>query len=141
MGEPAHGANLPVESRGGVRKAHSSSYLSPSRWHFSSGVEPYTLRTTLLIFADDMAAVTATTRQPLPTTPETTRATKVLQAVTNYLVGNQLPVHNVKSATMVHNAPPPPLCPEDPLINPVSTAIYLVIQQAATASGSPYHQT
>ena len=36
---------------------------------------------------------------------------------------------------MVHNAPPPPLCPGDPPINPVCTAIYLGVQQAATANG------
>ena len=65
-------------------------------------VAPYPLRTTLLAFADDMAVVTATARQPLPTTPDTTRATKVLHAVTTYLEGNQLLVHNVKSATMDH---------------------------------------
>ena len=96
-------------------------------------VAPYPLRTTLLAFADDMAVVTATVRQPLPTTPDTSRATKVLHDVTNYLKGNQLLVHNVKSATMVHNAPPPPLCLADPPMNPVSTATYLGVQQAATA--------
>ena len=32
-------------------------------------VAPYPLRTTLLTFADDMAVVPATARQPLPTTP------------------------------------------------------------------------
>ena len=74
-------------------------------------------------------------RQPLPTTPGITRATKVLHAVTNYLEGNQLLVHNLKSATMVQNAPPPPLRPGDPPMNPVSTATYLGVQQAATASG------
>ena len=98
-------------------------------------VAPYPLRTTLLAFADDMAVVTATTRQPLPTTPDPTRATKVLHVVTTYLEGNQLLVHNVKSATMVHKAPPPPLCPGDPPMNPVNTAIYLGVQQAATAGG------
>ena len=86
---------------------------------------PYPLRTTLLAFADGVAVVTATARQPLSTTPDPTRATKVLHAVTNYLEGNQLPVHNVKSATMVHNAPPPPLCPGDPPMNSVSMATYL----------------
>ena len=79
--------------------------------------------------------VTATARQPLPTTPDTTRTTKVLHNVTNYLESNQLLVHNVKSATMVHNAPTPPLRPGDPLMNPVSTATYLGVQQAAMASG------
>ena len=98
-------------------------------------VAPYPLRTTLLAFADDMAVVTATARQPLPTTPDTTWATKVLHDVTNYLEGNQLLVHNVKSATMVHTAPPPPLRPGAPPMNPVSTATYLGVQQAATTSG------
>ena len=78
--------------------------------------------------------VTATARQPLPTTPDTTRATKVLHDVTSYLEGNQLLVHNVKSATIVHNAPPPPLRPGDPPMNPLSTATYLGVQQAATAN-------
>ena len=67
--------------------------------------------------------------------PDPTRATKVLHAVINYLEGNQLLVHNVKSATMVHNAPPPSLRPWDPPMNPVSTATYLGVQQAATANG------
>ena len=98
-------------------------------------VASYPLRTRLLAFADDMALVTATARPPLSTTPYPTRATKVLLAVTNHLEGNQLLVHNVKSATMVHNAPPPPLRPEDPPMNPVSTATYLGVQQAATANG------
>ena len=98
-------------------------------------VAPYPLRTTLLAFADDMAVVTATTRQPLWTTLDPTRATKVLHAVTNLLEGNQLLLHTVESATMVHNAPPPPLRPGDPPMNPVNTASYLGVQQAATASG------
>ena len=98
-------------------------------------VAPYPLRTTLLVFADDMAVVTATARQPLSTTPDPTRATKVVHAVTNYLEGNQLLVHNVKSATMVHNATPPPLRPGDPPVNPVDTATYLGVQQAATTNG------
>ena len=97
-------------------------------------VAPYPLRTTLLAFADDMAVVTATARQPLSTTQDTTRATNILHTVTNYLEGNQLLVHNVKSATMVYNAPLPPLRPGDPPMNPVSTATYLGVQQAATAS-------
>ena len=97
-------------------------------------VAPYPLRTTLLGFADDIAVVTATARQPLPTTPDATRATKVLHDVTNYPEGNQLLVHNVKSATMVHNAPPPPLRPGDPPMNPVSTATYLGVQQVATTN-------
>ena len=71
----------------------------------------YPLRTTLLVFADDMAVVTATARQPLPTGSDPTRATKVLHVVTTYLEGNQLLVHNIKSVTMVHNAPPPPPAP------------------------------
>ena len=79
--------------------------------------------------------VTAAARQPLPTTPDPTRATKALHVVTTYLEGNQLLVHNVKSATMVHNAPPPPLRPGDPPMNPVNTATYLGVQQAATAGG------
>ena len=97
-------------------------------------VAPYRLQTTLLALADDMAVVNATTRQPLSTTPDTTRATKVLDDVSNYREGNQLLVHNVKSATMVHNAPPPPLRPGDPPMNPVSTATYLGVQQAATTN-------
>ena len=76
--------------------------------------------------------VTATARQPLPTTPDTVRATKVLHDVTNHLEGNQLLVHNVESATMGHSALPPRLCPGDPPKNPVSTASYLGVQQAAT---------
>ena len=73
--------------------------------------------------------VTATARQPLSTTPDPTRATKVLHTVTNYLEGNQLLVHNVKSATMVHNAPPPPLLVGDPPMNPVNTATYLGVHR------------
>ena len=92
-------------------------------------VAPYPLRTTLLAFADDMAVVTATARQPLSTTPDPSRATKVLHVVTIYLKGNQLLVHNVRSATMVHNAPPPPLGPRETPINPVNTATYLGVQQ------------
>ena len=98
-------------------------------------VAPYPLRTTLLAFADDMAVVTATARQPLPTTPDPTRATKVLHVITTYLEGNQLLVHNVKSATMVQDALPPPLCPGDPPMNPVNTATYLGVQQAGTGGG------
>ena len=96
---------------------------------------PYPLRTTLLAFADDMAVVTATAHQPLPTTPDPTRATKVLHVVNTYLEGNQLLVHNAKSATMVHNAPPLPLRPRGPPMNPVNMATYLEVQQAATAGG------
>ena len=65
-------------------------------------VAPCPLGTTFLAFADDMAVVTATACEPLSTKPDPTRAIKVLHAVTNYLEGNQLPVHNIKSATMVH---------------------------------------
>ena len=97
-------------------------------------VAPYPLQTTLLAFADNMAVVTATARQPLPTTPDTTRATKVLHDVTNYLEGYQLLVYNVQSATVVHNAPPPPLRPGGPPMNPASTATYLGVQQAATTN-------
>ena len=98
-------------------------------------VAPHPLRTTLPAFADNMAVVTATACRALSTTPDPTRATKVLHTVTNYLEGNQLLVHNVNSVSMVHNAPPPPLRPGDPPINPVSTATYLGVQQAATANG------
>ena len=98
-------------------------------------VPPYPLRIMLLAFADNMAVVTATARRPLPTTPDPTRATKVLHVVTTYLEGNQLLVHNVKSATTVHNAPPPPLRPRDPPMNPVNKATYLGVQQAATGRG------
>ena len=103
--------------------------------HTYPDVAPYPLQTTLLAFADDMAVVTTTARQPLPTTPDPTRATKVLHVVTTYLEGNQLLVHNMKSATKVHNAPLPPLRPGDPRMNPVNTATYLRVQQAATAGG------
>ena len=98
-------------------------------------VAPYPLRTTLLAFADDIAVVTATARQPLPTTADPARATKVLHVVTTYVAGNQLLLHNVKSATMVHNAPLPPLRPGDLPMNPVNAATYLGVQQAATAGG------
>ena len=74
-------------------------------------VARYPLRTRLLAFADEMAVVTAVAHQRLSTTPDSTRDTKVLHVVTNYLEGNQLLVHNVKSATMVHNAP---LCQKNP---------------------------
>ena len=92
------------------------------------------IRRTYQAFADDMAVVTATGRQPLPTTPDTARATKVLHDVTDYLEGNQLLVHNVKCATMVQNAPPPPLRSVDPPMKPVSTATYLGVQQMATTN-------
>ena len=86
-------------------------------------------------FVDDMAVVAATARRPLSTSPVPTRAGKVLHALTNYLKGNQLLVHTVKSATMVHNAPPPPLRPGDRPMNPVDTATYRGVQQAAAANG------
>ena len=98
-------------------------------------VAPYPLRRTLLAFEDDMAVVIATARQPQSTTPDPTRAIKVIRAVTNYLEGNQLLVHNVKSATMVHNETPPALRPGDPPVNPVSKATYLGVQQGASANG------
>ena len=79
--------------------------------------------------------VTAIARQPLSTSPDPTRTTKVLHVVTNYPGGNQLLVDNVKSATMVHNAPPPPLRPGDPPMSLVDTATYLGVQQAATTGG------
>ena len=97
-------------------------------------VAPYPIPTTLLAFADDMAVVTATACQPQPTTLDTTRATKILHDVTNYLEGNQLLLDNVKSAMMVHNAPPPSLRHGDPPMNPVSTATYPGVQQAATTN-------
>ena len=135
MWTPPHGSTQPVESRKGVRKAHSSSYLSPSRWRFTSDAYTRTWHHTPYGPRSWHLRTTATARQPLSTTPDPTRATKVLHAVTNYPEGNQLLVHNVKSAMMVQNAPPPPLLPGDPPMNPVSTAIYLGVQQAATANG------
>ena len=102
-------------------------------------VAPYSLRTALLAFADDMAVVTATARRPLSTTPDPIRATKVLHAVTNHLGANQLLVHNVKFATMVHNALPPPLRPGDPPMNPVNTA--WGSNKRPPQAGSAYHQT
>ena len=102
-------------------------------------VAPYPLRTTLLASTDDMAVVTATARQPLPTTSHTTRATKVLHDVTNYLEGYQLLVHNVKSAAMVHNAPPPPLRPGDPPMNPARPPTS-VSNKRRPRTRSPCHQ-
>ena len=104
-------------------------------------VAPYPLRTTLLAFADNMAVVTATAHLPLPTTHYTARANKILHDVTNYLEGYQPLVHNVKSATLVHNAPPSPLRPGHPRMNPVSTATYLGPSKRPAQTGSPYHQT
>ena len=97
-------------------------------------VAPYPVWTTLLAFANDMALVTATARQPLPTTLDTTRTAEVLRSVTIYPEGNQLLVHNFKCATMVHNAPPPPFHPGVPPMNPVSTATDLGVNQAATTN-------
>ena len=105
-------------------------------------VAPYPLRTTLLPFAEDMAVVTATARQPLSTTPDPTRATEVLHAVTNYLQGNQLLVHNVKSATMVHNALPPPLRPGRPAHEPSKHGhLPWGSNKRPPQAGSRYHQT
>ena len=98
-------------------------------------VAPYPLRTTLLTFADDMAVVTATARQPLPDGPHNVGANQVLHNVTSYPESNRLLVHNVKSATMVHNAPPQPLRPGDTRTTPTDNATYLGIQQAATPEG------
>ena len=95
-------------------------------------VAPYPVRTMLLAFTDDMEVVTATARQPMPGAPDSTRVNQVLPDDTSYLENNQLLVQNVKSATMVHNAPPPSLRPGTPPITPVGTATYLGIQQAAT---------
>ena len=94
-------------------------------------VAPYPLRTTLLAFPDDMAVVTATTPQPVPDDPDDTRASQVLQDLTIYLENNRLLVHNIKSDTMAHNAPPLPLRPGDPALTPMGTATNLGIQQAA----------
>ena len=95
-------------------------------------VAPYPIWTTLLVFADDMAVVIATARKPLPDARDNTRANQVLHNVTSYLENNRLLVHNVKSATMVHNAPHPPLQPGDPFMTPMGTTNYLAIQQEAT---------
>ena len=116
MWAPLHGSTPPVESRKeGAEGPFPFLFVTlPLACYIQRtylDVAPYPLRTTLLPFADDMEVVTANAPQPLFTTPDTTRATKVLHAVTNYLEGNKVLVHNVKSATMVHNAPPPPLRP------------------------------
>ena len=68
----------------------------------------------------------------MPNAPDKARAIEVLHDNTSYLENNRLLVLNVKSATMVHNAPPPPLCPGDAPRIPVGTATYLGVQQAAT---------
>ena len=98
-------------------------------------VAPYPLRITLLAFPDDMAVLTATARQPLPDAPDNTRANQVLDNVTSYLENNCLLVHNLKSATMVENAPALPVRPSDTPMNPLDTATYLTIPQAATPQG------
>ena len=138
MWAPAHGSIPPWSPERGLGRPiplptrhPPAGVLNPTHIPGRGTIPP----TDLLVFADDMAVVTATDRQPLSTAPDSTRATKVLHAVTNYLLGNQLLVRNVKSATMVHNAPPPPLRPGNPPMNPVSTATYLWGQQAATANG------
>ena len=97
-----------------------------------SSVVPYPIRTTLLAFADDMAVVTATARQPLPDAPDNVRANRGLHDVTNYLDNNRLHVHNVKAATMVHSVPRQPLRAGTAPITPTDNATYLGIQQAAT---------
>ena len=119
-----------MESRKRVRKAHFVFLLVTLLLAFFirrkyPDMAPYHLRTT------------ATAYQPLSTIPDTTRAAKVLHAVTNHLEGNLLLVHYVTLATMVHGAPPPPLRPGDPPMNPVSTATY----KRQQPTGSPYHRT
>ena len=59
----------------------------------------------------------------------------MLHAVTSYLENNRLLVHNVKSATMVENAPTPPLRSGDKPMTLAKDATYLRIQQAATQEG------
>ena len=98
-------------------------------------VAPYPLRTTLLAFADDMAIIAATARQPLSDAPDINRSSPVLHDVASYLESNRLTVHNVKSATMVHNAPTRPLRPGATPMTPTDNATYLGIQQAATPKG------
>ena len=82
-----------------------------------------------------MALVTATARQPLPEAPDNVRANQVLHDVTSYLRSNRLLVHNVKSATMVEDAPAPPLRPCDAPMTPTDSATHLGIQQAAPPEG------
>ena len=88
---------------------------------------PYPLRTAVLAFADDMAIVTATIRQPLQTARDATCLLRVLHNVTDYLVNNMLLVYSIQSTIMVHNAPPPSLRPGDPPMELVRTATYLRI--------------
>ena len=82
-----------------------------------------------------MAVATATARQSLPDAPDNVRANQVLHDVTSYLQSTQLLVHNIKLATLVHNAPPPPVRPGDAHMTPTDNATYLGIQQAATPEG------
>ena len=98
-------------------------------------VAPYPLTTRLLAFADDVAVATATALQPLPDALDDPRANQVLHHVTSYPENNRLLVNEIKSATMVHDAPPQPLPPGDPPMTPVGTATYLGIQKAATSEG------
>ena len=95
---------------------------------------PYPLQTTLLAFADDMAVITATARQPLPNAPNDTRANQVHHNFIIYLENNRLLVHNIKSATKVYNPSPPPLRPVDPPMTGVATGTYLGIKQAASSA-------
>ena len=84
--------------------------------------------------------LTATARQPPSTTPDPTRATKVLHLITTYLEGNQLLVHNVKSATMVHTTTVPP--PRGPAQEP-SKHGHLIGGPTSPPpqARSPYHQS
>ena len=98
-------------------------------------VAPYPLRTTLLAFADDMAVVTTTARPPLRNAADNIRARKVLHDVTSYLENNRPLVHNVHSATIVHNAPPLSLNPGESPMTLTDNVTYLGIQQGATPEG------
>ena len=79
-----------------------------------------------------MAVVTTTACQALPTPGKEARSTRVLQDVKNYLESNRLLAHNIRSATMVHNAPPPSLRPWHRSVDPLRQTTYLGVQQAAT---------
>ena len=103
--------------------------------HTYPDVALYPLRTTPLAFADDMAVVAATACQTLPDSQDNLRANMILNDVPSYPKNNQLLVHNVTSATMVHNAPPPPLRPGDVPMTPTDNATFLGIQQAGTPVG------